>query len=70
MNALISCTTAGLLLFSLNGCALDRGLSPPTGGEHVSMTATDLTTNNTSEFAAAIAAVFLNTAPAAAIPVI
>ncbi|MEX5685301.1 hypothetical protein [Pseudomonas silesiensis] len=38
MNALISCTTAGLLLFSLNGCALNRGLSPPTGGEHVSMT--------------------------------
>ena len=38
MNALIRCTSAGLLLFSLNGCALDRGLSPPAGGEQVSMT--------------------------------
>ncbi len=34
-------------------------------GEHVTMTATDLTTSNTSEFAAAVAAVFVNTAPSA-----
>ncbi|MHC8318345.1 hypothetical protein [Pseudomonas sp. LB3P31] len=38
MNALIRCTGASLLLLSLNGCALDRGLSPPAGGEQVSMT--------------------------------
>ncbi|MHC8318346.1 hypothetical protein [Pseudomonas sp. LB3P31] len=38
MNALLSCTTASLLLFSLSGCAVDRGLSPPLGGEQVSMT--------------------------------
>ncbi|MCP1446152.1 hypothetical protein J3D54_005284 [Pseudomonas sp. GGS8] len=38
MNAFISGTTAGLLLFSLGGCALNRGFSPPPGGEQVSMT--------------------------------
>ncbi len=38
MNALIKCTTSGLLLLSLNGCALDRGLSPEPGGEQVSIT--------------------------------
>ncbi|MCC6510709.1 MAG: cadherin domain-containing protein, partial [Pirellulaceae bacterium] len=36
-----------------------------TAGEFISLTATDLTTNNTSEFAAAVAAVIVNTAPAA-----
>ncbi len=34
-------------------------------GEFITLTATDLTTNNTSEFAAAMAAVFVNTAPGA-----
>jgi hypothetical protein len=38
MNTLIKCTASGLLLFSLNGCALDRGLSPEPGGEQVSIT--------------------------------
>ncbi|XZE19693.1 VCBS domain-containing protein [Pirellulaceae bacterium SH449] len=34
-------------------------------GEFISMTATDLTTNNTSEFALAVAAAFVNLAPSA-----
>ncbi len=47
--------------------SFDQTLSNVTvaAGEHVTMTATDLTTNNTSEFAAAVIAVFVNTAPAA-----
>ncbi len=38
MNTLIKCSASGLLMFSLNGCALDRGLSPEPGGEQVSIT--------------------------------
>ncbi len=47
--------------------AFDQTLSNVTvaAGEFVTMTATDLTTNNTSEFASAIAAIFVNTAPVA-----
>jgi hypothetical protein len=38
MNALLRCATAGLLVFSINGCAADRSLSPLPGGEQVSIT--------------------------------